>query len=620
MSFLPSAPASTWLLPFSAAVYRLAFGATGEPLKRTHEWGVPPDPWAVDALAARAAGHVWRPKEPPPQPAYTYRAAVRRLLRSEEAKQPGYGNPVLQLEYARHVVEQHAQCRDNILRAEDYLTAAVRDGKVPAFGVLVDAPNAAQASGPEVPTPPEELMPSGRIIRLNNVLCWRTDDYQDFGPSGCGPYYVNVRVDSAAVRRLLAPGPMPAISHASVWRAITWRAFGSAGGFHNLGSRPENLWDPRLARFENWDEHALQLGAWAALIAAETELKALALSKQITIYGRQEGLKLDGYPSFKPAGRHVPIPPELFLNSRWIFEPGGWLRERSCNEVTVIDGRPTPRELWFYEVEVSLPELAAAWDADILSGATTAYNVAEQTPQPFPDAPTVSPWLAASWRAFRTYSTPLHIVRHRSFDGGTQRLPNEPNATYEARLDDHRRFDAAERELMDLLAAGCTKVTGQLPARAASGDRLHDVVPGHMHIQASMFLDQQLAFAPSGELTRRLPTLVRIAPPHELLGSDADPRFPLYHNVLIEAAGLRKAWDAEANVSNRPSEILGWMIDAAETFLREKNAKPKRDSIVKDCVRALGCRYEDAEAAHRKLPDHLRRQRGETARKVKSAG
>jgi hypothetical protein len=180
---------------------------------------------------------------------------------------------------------------------------------------------------------------------------------------------------------------------------------------------------------------------------------------------------------------------------------------------------------------------------DTLSEADAADDVPEQTPQSFPDAPILSPWLAASWRAFGTYDTPLHITRHRSFDGGIQRLPDEPSATYAARQNDHRRFDDAERELMDLLAAGYVKATGQPPARAASGQCLHHAVPGHVHIQANVFLDRQLAFASSGELIQRLPTLSRVAPPHDLLGSDADPRFPLYHNLLIETAGLRKAWN-----------------------------------------------------------------------------
>ena len=537
----PPLPAGTWLLPFSAGVYRLAFGIAGQPRRCHHEWGAPPDPWAVDALAARAAKHAWRPTKPPPLPAYTYRAAVRRLLRSEEARQPGNGDPVLQLDYARYVAKQHAEWRARIRYAEDRLTAAVRDGEVAAFGFPVDTPNAAPANALQVPIPPEVLLPPGRTIRLNGALCWRADEYQDFGPSGCGPYYSDVRVDGAAVRRLLAPEPMSATGYGPAWAAITWRAFGGLGKFRNLGSRPANLQEPHLASLGRWDEHALRMGAWAALFAAEGELKALLLNKQVTVYGRQEGLKLDGQPSFQPAGPHVPISPEIFLNCHWIFEPGGWLHEQPEGGVTAIGGRPISRQLWFFDVQVSWADLARVWSVEA-SNEAVAADKAERTAQPFPDAPTVSPWLPASWRAFGTCDTPAHIGRHRSFDGGNQRLPDEPNAAYMARQDDHRRFDGAERELMDFLAAGHVNATGQPTARAVSGERLHYAAPGHVDIPASVFRDRQLAFSPSGELIQRLPMLARIVPPHHLRGSDADPGFPLYYDVLIETAGLRKAW------------------------------------------------------------------------------
>lgn len=545
----PPLPAGTWLLPFSAGVYCLAFGIAGQPRRCHHEWGAPPDPWAVDALAARAAKHAWRPTKPP---AYTYRAAVRRLLRSEEARQPGNGDPVLQLDYARYVAKQHAEWRARIRYAEDRLTAAVRHGEVAAFGFPVDTPNAAPANALQVSIPPEVLLPPGRTIRLNGALCWRADEYQDFGPSGCGPYYGDVWVDGAAVRRLLAPEPMPAIGYGPAWAAITWRAFGGLGKFRNLGSRPANLQEPHLASLGRWGEHALRMGAWAALFAAEGELKALLLNKQVTIYGRREGLKPDGQPSFQPAGPHVPISPEIFLNRHWIFEPGGWLHEQPCGGVTAIGGRPVSRQLWFFDVQLDWADLARVWSVEASSDAVAADDTPERTPQPFPDAPTVSPWLMASWRAFKIYDAPPHIVRHRSFDGGTQRLPDEPNATYAARQDDHRRFDGAERELMDLLAAGQVKATGRLPARAASDERLHHAVPGHVEIPSDLFRDRQLAFNPFGELIQRLPMLTRLAPPYHLRDSDTDPRFPLYHDVLIETAELERAWNIPHRDADAP--------------------------------------------------------------------
>ncbi len=170
-------------------------------------------------------------------------------------------------------------------------------------------------------------------------------------------------------------------------------------------------------------------------------------------------------------------------------------------------------------------------------------DVPQRTQQPFPDAPYLSPWIAASWRAFRTSDTPPHIAQHRSFDGGTQRLPDESSAIYAVRQDDHRQFDAAERELMELLAGGQVRAKGQPPARDEAGKRLHVASLGHVDIPPSTFLNPQLAFNAFGELIQRLSVLARVFPPHGLHDSNTDPRFPLYHDVLIETAGLRKAWN-----------------------------------------------------------------------------
>lgn len=172
-----------------------------------------------------------------------------------------------------------------------------------------------------------------------------------------------------------------------------------------------------------------------------------------------------------------------------------------------------------------------------------AGTPAAASPLPYPDAPHWLAWNAASWRAFGTLDTPRHIIRHRSFDDGTVQLPDEPDSDYAARQGEHRRFDGAERELMDLLASGRVKATGRPPARA-NGQQLYHAARDPVVIPAITFLNQQLAFTSCGELIDRVPSLKRLFPKHELHGSDADPRFPLYHHVLIEAAGLREAWVA----------------------------------------------------------------------------
>jgi len=550
------APATPQLLPYSAAIYRLAFGISGDPIKASHTWGVPPDPWAVDALAARAAGHPWRPAEPPPQPAWTYRAAVRRLLRSEEARRPGNGDPVLQLNYAREVAELYTAQRAAVLDAERHLTAAIRDGELPAFGVKVDTPNATQWRGPHVPIPPEVLALPGRIIRVNGALCAGGASLDDFGPPNCGPYFCDVFVDSKALRRLDPPDEAPDGGYIRVWPAITWRAFGRAGP-RNLGSRPESLREPRLDYFEDWEEHALRLGGWAAIIVAEEELKALLLSGRVTAYGRREGAEADGQPTYKPVGPHVAIPPETFLNDKWAFEPQGCMHEFPWDRVTVTNGNRIQRELYFFDVRIAWPALATAWEANIVREEPPVDEEGPVlTPQSFPDAALVSPWVATSWRAFGTLNTPPHLIAHRSFENGTDRLPDETAAEYSARQDDHKRFDTAEREVLGLLASRQVKAEGQPPAQSKSGEKLYVASTSHVVIPASTFLNQHIAFGPEGELIHRKPSLERLYPSADLKGSDADPRFPLYHNVLIEAAGLRGAWGVTEATTVAPAEPM----------------------------------------------------------------
>ena len=576
------APANGQLLPYSAATYRLAFGIPGDSIKVNHTWGVPPDAWKVEALAARAARRPWRPAEPPPQPARTYHAAVRRLLQSEEARHLGGGDPALQLKYARQVADHHAFRRAAVLDAEKRLTAAVGDGELPAFGVKVDTPNATQWCGPYVPILPGVLALPGCIIRVNGALCAEGAGLDDFGPLNCGPYFCDVFVDSNALRRLHPPLQVPDVSHVPVWDAITWRAFGRAGS-RNLGSRPESLREPRLDCFENWEEHALRLGGWAAILAAEAELKALLLSGRVTAYGRREGTDADGQPTYKLTGPHVAIPAEIFLSDRWTFEPTGCMHEFPWNRVTTMNGKRTQRELWFFDVQIAWPELALAWGTDVLRETLDNENRPVLTPQPFPTAGLIAPWVAASWRAFGTLDTPGHIISHRSFDGGTSQLPDESDAAYAIRQEEHRRFDAAEREVMDMLANRHSKAIGKPPAVKDGRQFSHAAARTYIDIPAITFLSRELAFAPCGGLVSRLSVLEREFDNQKLHGSDADPRFPLYYDVLIEAAGLRKVWDtlvdpaipsAAETTSAAEKRFTAWLIRRIKSAPNNPPGKP----------------------------------------------
>ena len=219
---------------------------------------------------------------------------------------------------------------------------------------------------------------------------------------------------------------------------------------------------------------------------------------------------------------HEPLGAGVFtLQPREVNE-GGW--------VGASRGYDGP---WWDEARFKPGDVLALWPAG--EGIGSFANL----PVPFPEADRIAPWAAASWRAFGTVDTPGHIISHRSFNRGTDRLPDETKAEYEARQEHHRQFDAAEREVMDLLASGRISAKGQPPTKGASHEARRG---GHVNVPADAFLDRQLAFDPTGKLIVRLDMMGRLFPPLELRGTEASPEFPLWHDLLIEAVGLRAAW------------------------------------------------------------------------------
>ena len=589
----PAVTAPTYWLPASSAVYRLAFGATGTPTFRNHEWGVPPDPWAVEALAARAAGVPWRPAKPPPSPAYGYRKTVRRLMREREAVRPGDGNPATLLREAHEVMAFHEAWVSALASGEDRLTAAARDGTVRARGVLVDTPHTPPPGlGNYVDVSPVLLAAADRVIRANGMLCWRGKDVHDFGPHGAGPYYAGVQVDAAGLHALCPPKPFPAADWASPWDLILWRALGAVA-VHNIGSRPDSVNEPHQALSRTWDRHAMRTGAWAAIEAAERELKGLSASGKAVACGCRPSQDASGHPLPHAAGLNVRIPPEVFLDSHLRFNALGSLGEfdrRAAMHAHAarFSGQPVPVQESYFEVQVEVAGVAEAWG---MFRAVAVEPVPE--PKPFPPNEHMSAWLAATWRAFGTWDAPGHIVQRRSFDDGTVRLPEETEARHKVRLEQHQRFDAAEQEIFGLLANDRTKAKGQRPALAASGKRLHTPAPEHVNVPASTFLSQNIALDPHGCLSARMPSLERLFPPFHLRASEADPDFPLYYDLLIEAAGLRQAWGlspdgeviappafpkgASATVSNSTrfwtaTQALTWMAFGTPQTIQERDA------------------------------------------------
>lgn len=247
------------------------------------------------------------------------------------------------------------------------------------------------------------------------------------------------------------------------------------------------------------------------------------------------GVKAHGPGKPDKDGTHELLDPWVFEGSREVNE-AGWLDWRLDSRRHLDDIGP-----WYDELRFDAAEVQAIWPAP----PPAAPGVL-----PFPEAPHWLAWNAVAWRAFGTLDIPTRIARHRSFDGGTSQLPDESGAAYAARQDEYRRIDDAERELMDLLASGLLTAKGR-PRASKDGRQLqHAAAPTPEVMPAITFLNRELAFTPSGDLMpSRLPLFKREFDNRELHGSDADPRFPLYYDVLVETAGLRKAWSLQENAT-----------------------------------------------------------------------
>ena len=162
---------------------------------------------------------------------------------------------------------------------------------------------------------------------------------------------------------------------------------------------------------------------------------------------------------------------------------------------------------------------------------------------PLPDHDRISPWEAAHWRAFghRRYAG---VLKRRSFDQGTIKLPNESGRQHQRRIQLHQLLDAGEEEVRNLLASGRVTSKGRPPARDRSGELMLNPGVGHDNIPESAYFRRDLQFGALGELQVRLPTLDLLFPDLQIRGTDASPEVPLYYDVQIPTAQLRAIWEA----------------------------------------------------------------------------
>jgi hypothetical protein len=103
----------------------------------------------------------------------------------------------------------------------------------------------------------------------------------------------------------------------------------------------------------------------------------------------------------------------------------------------------------------------------------------------------------------------------------------------------------------------------------------------------------KLAVGPHGDM--------KSVPAHHGVPHDC----PRWHGIEFDASEIKGEWPAPPTAT-----AMEWMLrDAQETFGRS-GTPGKRDDMVKRCMADANCTKRDAEAAHKALPDHLRRPKG----------
>jgi len=79
---------------------------------------------------------------------------------------------------------------------------------------------------------------------------------------------------------------------------------------------------------------------------------------------------------------------------------------------------------------------------------------------------------------------------------------------------------------------------------------------------------------------------------------------PAWNSIEFDADEIEREWPKPP-----PLSALEWMYKEAERY-DAAGTTGKRDVMVRDCMEAAGCTKREAEAAHRSLPNKLKRQRG----------
>jgi len=141
--------------------------------------------------------------------------------------------------------------------------------------------------------------------------------------------------------------------------------------------------------------------------------------------------------------------------------------------------------------------------------------------------------------------------------------------------------------------------TGIRLSRAIGSDQIHAWGRPKPHA-----LQEQI---PSDQF--RIPGLRLIIGPHGDLATSPRHKLSTYegrqwHAIEFDAEQIKRAFPKPPSIS-----AAEWMHKDAERYATSGTIG-KRDIMVRDCMKATGCTKRQAEAAHRSLPDKLKRQQG----------
>jgi len=79
---------------------------------------------------------------------------------------------------------------------------------------------------------------------------------------------------------------------------------------------------------------------------------------------------------------------------------------------------------------------------------------------------------------------------------------------------------------------------------------------------------------------------------------------PAWYSIEFDATEIKREWPKPP-----PTSAKNWVLKEAKR-LHAAGTIGKREAMISDCMTATGCTKREAEAAHKGLPDKLKRPRG----------